>query len=772
MKWLRRSLLLVVAVVVVLAGYAYLAGHGYWGNRQHPGHVSETPRAAAFIADKEKRQGQGAAADKQILFGDLHVHTTYSFDAYNISLPMYDGEGSHPPADACDFARYCSALDFWSINDHALAHTPASWQDTKEAIRQCNAVSGDEENPDVVAYLGWEWTQIGKTREVHYGHKNVILRDLGEDEIPARPISAGFPPDANPDEIPTLGLGMLPFLMGFNSDTFDYIDYMQHLAATPNCPDGVDTRKLPNNCREISRTPEGLFAKLASWDVNSMVIPHGTTWGFYTPAGSSWDKQLTLKQHDPAQQGLVEVYSGHGNSEEYRDWREVIIGSDGEQICPEPSDNFLPSCWRAGQIIYQRCLEDSGTEEACDSRAAEARQHYLDAGLMGFLTVTGISGKDWLDSGQCTDCFLPAFNYRPLSSVQYMMALSNFDEMQGDKPLRFRFGFMASSDNHSGRPGTGYKEFARTAFTEARFGEFDRNPIDKRIERPVTSHSEPFAEEDYPNRFASIKETERQGSFFLNGGLVAVHSPSRNREAIWEALQKRQVYGTSGPRILLWFDMIGDDGEKLPMGGETTRGDAPRFKVRAVGSLEQNPGCPDYANQALGEERKQYLCRGECYNPSDIRRRITRIEVIRIRPQASPDEPVAQLINDPWKILLCDKNSDNCEVEFSDGDFTESARDTLYYVRAIEAPSEKVNGDPLRCSRDEFGKCIEVDLCTTLDPEDNCLSKVEERAWSSPIFVDFDSSMISPAEPELSEEVASAEAVWNKPTAPHQNPLP
>ena len=39
--------------------------------------------------------------------------------------------------------------------------------------------------------------------------------------------------------------------------------------------------------------------------------------------------------------------------------------------------------------------------------------------------------------------------------------------------------------------------------------------------------------------------------------------------------------------IVLKFDMIGDDGAKLPMGSETTSGDAPRFKVRAVGSLER-----------------------------------------------------------------------------------------------------------------------------------------------------------------------------------------
>jgi hypothetical protein len=743
---LKRIVAGVATVLIVAVATVYGFGSGILGSPRGTNPVTDSPIPDAVLAQRaatQLRDSPRDSGDKQILFGDLHVHSTVSTDAFQLSMQLFGGDGARPVSDACDFARYCSALDFWSINDHALSITPQSWDQTKASIRQCNAVSGDQANPDSVAYLGWEWTQIGDTAKNHYGHKNVILKGLDEADIPPRPISAGFPPGADPSGIPTLALGLLPFLIGMNEDTQDYIDYMQHLAATPDCPAGIDTQKLPKDCREVARTPEALFAKLNSWGSDAMVIPHGTTWGYYTPAGSSWAKQLTTQQHDSKLQNLVEVFSGHGNSEQYRPWREVEFGAGGSASCPEPVADFTPSCWRAGAIIYERCSDSGASASECEARAETARQNYLDADLSGFLTMPGTTGSDWLDAGQCNDCFLPSFNYRPLSSVQYMLALGNFEDPSADKPQRFRFGFMASSDNHSARPGTGYKEYARTEMTEARFGVFDQNPIDKRIEEPVAANSRAFDAAAYPNRFTSIRETERQGSFFLTGGLIAVQADSRSREDIWDAMQRRQVYGTSGPRILLWFDLLnGADDTVLPMGAETAIGDNPRFRVRAAGSLEQKPGCPDYANQALSAERMHYLCRGECYNPSDTRRTITRIEVVRIRPQASPGEDVDGLIEDPWLVLPCAGDTEGCSVEFSDPEFTAAARDTLYYVRAIEEPRERVNADPLRCTRDAEGNCTEVELCTSTDPSEDCLAKAQERAWSSPIFIDFDPAAV------------------------------
>jgi hypothetical protein len=47
----------------------------------------------------------GTAAGKEILFGDLHVHSSFSIDAFMMSLPFLQGDGVHHVSDACDYAR-------------------------------------------------------------------------------------------------------------------------------------------------------------------------------------------------------------------------------------------------------------------------------------------------------------------------------------------------------------------------------------------------------------------------------------------------------------------------------------------------------------------------------------------------------------------------------------------------------------------------------------------------------------------------------------------
>ncbi|MBW2282950.1 MAG: DUF3604 domain-containing protein, partial [Deltaproteobacteria bacterium] len=522
-----------------------------------------------------------AAPSKQILFGDLHVHTTFSPDAFVLSLPLMGGEGVHPPADACDYARFCSALDFWSINDHAEGVSPQHWRETVEAIGQCNAVAGDATNPDTVAFLGWEWSQVGSTPAEHFGHKNVVLRDFEPLRVPTRPIAA-LRPEFRVPLMPVAARALLP--LAFFSERqryFDYFLYAQEVEATPACPFDVDTRDLPSTSHEVARDPDELFAKLDQWGFPSLVIPHGTSWGLMTPPGSSWDIQLD--QRHP-RQNLIEVYSGHGSSEEYRPWSEVAQSEDGTAVCAEPRDGFEPCCRRAGEIIRSRC--DDSASALCEERVRAARANYVAAGVAGHNTVPGATLEDWGECGQCTDCFLPAFNTRPQMSAQYAVARD------------FRFGFLAASDTHTGRGGNGFKEHGRRQLTEGRgpIGPLGRSSAGDAGE--ATQESLPVVVGELP--LQRRRFTERGASFLVTGGLTAVHAPARDRVSIWKALEQREVYGTSGDRILLWFELLNAPDGPAPMGAEVSQmAVTPRFRVAAAGAFEQRPGCPVHVEESL-----------------------------------------------------------------------------------------------------------------------------------------------------------------------------
>ena len=107
-----RSSIGVLAIVLAL-GLLYLAGAWLqlYGEHEGPGEVTEVVVPRAVLEARARTQQRAAGTlevrqPKQILFGDLHVHTTFSTDAFLWSLPMLQGEGAHPVGDACDYARF------------------------------------------------------------------------------------------------------------------------------------------------------------------------------------------------------------------------------------------------------------------------------------------------------------------------------------------------------------------------------------------------------------------------------------------------------------------------------------------------------------------------------------------------------------------------------------------------------------------------------------------------------------------------------------------
>ncbi|MFQ5514682.1 MAG: DUF3604 domain-containing protein, partial [Myxococcota bacterium] len=597
-----------------------------------------------------------------------------------------------------------------------------------------------------VAFVGFEWTQVSGTPASHYGHKNVIFPGLDDSELPTRPISAL--PDDIMQRAPNRWLLRIPERLLGSFGLGEYADFLwlvERLAELPNCEKGVASPELPRDCRENADTPAELFRKLDEWGLPALVIPHGLTWGIHAPPGARLDPQLRRSQHDPERQRLLEIYSGHGNSEPYRAWRPAVETDTGEPVCGKPTRDYLPCCWQAGEIMRSRCGDLPQAE--CEARVREARRLALLAGTSPHLVFPDARPEDWLDCDQCRDCFKPAFALRPMQSAQYSLAISGFEtSTPQSSPLRFRWGFVGSSDDHEARPGTGFKQILRKRMSDARGVQ---SPLADRVLRPLVlgkpeDPQRPQAGRREGRSFAALLDVERVASYMYPGGLAAVHARGRSRNAIWEALQRREVYATSGPRILLWFDLLNGEDGPAPMGSEVRLSAVPRFRVRAAGAFVQQPGCPRSSLSGLPADRLKRLCKGECYNPGDTRHRITAIEVVRILPQQDPRESVGPLISDPWRRFVCGPDPEGCVVEFEDPEYPSLGREAIYYVRALQEPTPAINGAGYRTEFDAEGRAVRTRPCHgsyRTPADDDCLAPVEERAWSSPIFVGWSGSV-------------------------------
>ena len=144
-------------------------------------------------------------------------------------------------------------------------------------------------------------------------------------------------------------------------------------------------------------------------------------------------------------------------------------------------------------------------------------------------------------------------------------------------------------------------------------------------------------------------------------------------------------------------------------------------------------------DQLLGPPRVAGLCGAECERPGDRRRAIAAIEVVRILPQRTRDEDPAAGIADPWRRFECAPDPAGCRVVFEDPEYAALARDAVYYARALEAPSPPINGANLRTEFHAAGRALSGRPCFAdwrTPADDECAAPVQQRAWSSPIFVD------------------------------------
>ncbi len=216
------------------------------------------------------------------------------------------------------------------------------------------------------------------------------------------------------------------------------------------------------------------------------------------------------------------------------------------------------------------------------------------------------------------------------------------------------------------------------------------------------------------------------------GGLAVVWAEENSRHAIFSALRRREVYGTSGPRLVLRLfagrDLPADLCEApdmvarayasgVPMGGELSRdiGGAPVLAVSAL----RDPGVEGA--------------------PGALLQRLQLIKVSIVDGEAR--EQVIDVAGDPASGARVDERSCTPRAEgferlcavWRDPDF-DPAMPALYYARVVENPTCRwsthvCNAAGVDCTRPRTIGAGYAPCCDPAFPR-----TVQERAWSSPIW--------------------------------------
>lgn len=218
----------------------------------------------------------------------------------------------------------------------------------------------------------------------------------------------------------------------------------------------------------------------------------------------------------------------------------------------------------------------------------------------------------------------------------------------------------------------------------------------------------------------------RFGWHYLSSGYAAVWATSNTREAIFDAMMRREVYATTGPRMQVrffgGFDFTAEDTADLvktgyakgvPMGGDLNGGDgeAPKFLISAMmdpesASLDRIQVVKGWVNASGQSEEKIY---NVSWSDADSRK-------LGAGGKLTPVPNSVDLTKGTWNNAT---GSSELTTFWQDPDF-DAAQNAFYYVRVLEIPT------PTWPVYDA--------LKFNLTLPDEVIKIQQERAYSSPIW--------------------------------------
>ena len=628
--------------------------------------------------------GNRAACDdrsslRNVYFGDLHIHTRFSFDAASydvrtgprdayrfakgepIALPPYDATGA-----ATSQVQLRRPLDFAAVTDHA-------------ELMAATSLCTDTESPAFESITCRSYREMNNPN-LGFGR---FFDSIGAN--PPRPVPfCRGDPAACFSELANVWQETIDAAEEFDdkSARCEFTTFVGYEWTGSASAGGQNIHRnvlfdegavlgRPISYVEAS-TPERLWDALEALCLDTdgacdvLAIPHNSNVGLgnmfnpITEAGDDYDASEAARR--ARLEPLVEIYQHKGSSE--------CITNVGDPLASE--DELCDF-----EIFY---------ENICTSRDQTDCVPLCDGTGRGSSFLVGRT------------CVSPGDYVRGA----LRRGLSEFVRV-GVNP--FQLGVIASTDTHSSTGGA-----VDEADWSGHTGDFD-DELEERL-RPTTE---------------GVAISVRTSS---PGGLAAVWAEENSRPALFEAMRRRETYGTSGTRIAVRFfggwdysDSICDEAmqtqlgydDGVPMGGVlptlATAG-APVFFANALRDPQSAPLqriqiVKGWVNPATGETSERvYEIAGEPDNGATV-------------------ESASCETRNPSDDLnsLCGR--------WVDPDFN-PAHPAFYYARVIENPT----------CRWSHRECVDAAVDCSTDPQgplaaccDGSIpTTIQERAWTSPIW--------------------------------------
>jgi hypothetical protein len=268
----------------------------------------------------------------------------------------------------------------------------------------------------------------------------------------------------------------------------------------------------------------------------------------------------------------------------------------------------------------------------------------------------------------------------------------------------YKFGMIGSTDSHTA---------LATADDDNFFGKH--------------SASEPSPDRmDHP--FAVFGDLSIMGWETVASGYAAVWARENTREAIWDAMQRKEVYGTTGPRMLVRFfggwDFEDSDANTrqpaevgyakgVPMGGDISQAPKGKSPTFLIGALKDPLG----ANL----DRVQII-KGWVDSEGERQERVYDVMVSdgrEINEEGRCETPVGNTVDVASATWSNTIGATEFISVWKDPDFDASLR-AFYYVRVIEIPTPRWTAYDAKYYGLEVGDEVEM--------------VHQERAYSSPIW--------------------------------------